>query len=56
MSKNLGAKPMLVPQPVMMIGTYDADGNANVMNNEHVLMKYSFRKRGEQHVSFKRKL
>ena len=26
MSKNLGA------QPVMMIGTYDADGNANVMN------------------------
>ncbi len=25
MSKNLGAKPMLVPQPVMMIGTYDAD-------------------------------
>ena len=29
MSKNLGAKPMLVPQPVMMIGTYDADGNAN---------------------------
>ena len=32
MSKNLGAKPMLVPQPVMMIGTYDADGNANVMN------------------------
>ena len=32
MSKNLGAKPMLAPQPVMMIGTYDADGNANVMN------------------------
>ena len=32
MSKNLGAKPMLVPQPVMMIGIYDADGNANVMN------------------------
>ncbi len=28
MSKNLGAKPMLVPQPVMMIGIYDADGNA----------------------------
>ena len=32
MRKNLGAKPMLVPQRVMMIVTYDADGNANVMN------------------------
>lgn len=32
MSKNFGAKPYLFPQPVMMIGTYDADGNADVMN------------------------
>lgn len=30
--KNLGAKPYLFPQPVMMIGTYDGDGKANVMN------------------------
>lgn len=30
--KNLGAKPYLFPQPVMMIGTYDKDGNPNVMN------------------------
>ena len=29
---NLGAKPYLFPQPVMIIGTYDADGKPNAMN------------------------
>lgn len=32
MKKNLGVKPYLFPQPVMMIGTYDENGNANLMN------------------------
>lgn len=32
MSKNFGAKPFLFPQPVMMIGTYDADKKPNLMN------------------------
>ena len=32
MSKNFGAKPFLFPQPVMMIGTYDENGKANLMN------------------------
>ncbi len=32
MSKNLGAKPYLFPQPVLIIGTYDENGNANAMN------------------------
>ena len=30
--KNLGAKPYLFPMPVMIIGTYDAEGNPNAMN------------------------
>ena len=30
--KNIGAKPYLFPQPVMIIGTYDEDGKANAMN------------------------
>ena len=30
--KNLGAKPYLFPQPVMIIATYEADGKANAMN------------------------
>ena len=30
--KNLGAKPYLFPQPVMIIATYDADGKPNAMN------------------------
>ena len=30
--KNLGAKPYLFPQPVMIIGTYDENGKANAMN------------------------
>ncbi len=32
MSKNFGAKPLLFPQPVMIIVTYDAEGKANAMN------------------------
>lgn len=32
MRKNFGAKPYLFPQPVMMVGTYDENGKANVMN------------------------
>ena len=32
MKKNLGAKPYLFPQPVMIIASYDEHGKANVMN------------------------
>lgn len=32
MRKNFGAKPFLFPQPVMIIGTYDENGNPNAMN------------------------
>ena len=32
MRKNFGAKPFLLPQPVMIIGTYDENGRANAMN------------------------
>ncbi|MGM9645889.1 MAG: flavin reductase family protein [Eubacteriales bacterium] len=33
MSKvNFGAKPFMYPQPVLIIGTYDKDGNPNAMN------------------------
>lgn len=32
MRKNFGAKPLLYPQPVLMIGTYNADGTPNMMN------------------------
>ena len=32
MRQNFGAKPWLYPMPVLMIGTYNADGTANVMN------------------------
>ena len=32
MRKDLGEKPQLFPQPVMIIGTYDEEGNANAMN------------------------
>ncbi len=32
MSQNLGAKPFLFPQPVLIIGTYDENGNPNAMN------------------------
>lgn len=29
--KNLGAKPFLVPQPALVLGTYNEDGSANAM-------------------------
>ena len=32
MRKNLGAKTMLYPMPVLIIGTYDENGNPNAMN------------------------
>lgn len=32
MRKNFGKKTVITPLPVLMIGTYDSDGNANVMN------------------------
>ncbi len=32
MRKNFGAKPILYPQPVFIIGSYDADGVPNAMN------------------------
>lgn len=32
MRKNFGAKPMLYPQPVIIIGTYAEDGTPNAMN------------------------
>lgn len=32
MRKNLGVKTLIYPQPVLIIGTYDKDGNPNAMN------------------------
>lgn len=32
MRKDLGKKLAFLPLPVLMIGTYDANGKANVMN------------------------
>lgn len=32
MRKDFGAQPLLFPQPVMIIGTYDQGGKANAMN------------------------
>ena len=32
MMKSFGVKPWLLPQPVLMIATYDADGTVDVMN------------------------
>lgn len=32
MRKNFGAKPMMYPMPVLVIGTYNPDGTANAMN------------------------
>lgn len=29
--KSLGAKPFLLPQPALVLGTYNADGSANAM-------------------------
>lgn len=30
--KNFGAKPWILPQPVLIIGTYDSNGKPNAMN------------------------
>ena len=32
MRKDFGAKPMLYPMPVLIIGTYGEDGTPNAMN------------------------
>ena len=32
MRKNLGVKPCIYPMPVLIIGSYDAEGNADAMN------------------------
>ena len=32
MRKNFGVKTYIVPQPVLIIGTYDGEGKANAMN------------------------
>ena len=32
MKKNLGAAPMIFPQPVLILATYDENGKANAMN------------------------
>ena len=32
MRKNFGAKPVIYPQPVLIIGTYDANGVPDAMN------------------------
>lgn len=32
MRKRFGPKPWMYPQPVLIIGTYDADGNPDAMN------------------------
>lgn len=32
MRKNLGNRPLVYPQPVLMIGTYDENGNPDIMN------------------------
>jgi flavin reductase (DIM6/NTAB) family NADH-FMN oxidoreductase RutF len=32
MKKSLGAKTLLFPTPVLMVGTYDCNGKANLMN------------------------
>ena len=32
MRKNIGKKPLIYPQPVLMIGTYDENGNPDIMN------------------------
>ena len=30
--KSFGSKPWMLPQPVLIIGTYDKEGKANTMN------------------------
>ena len=36
MRKDLGAKPYLVPQPVLIVAAYDEEGKANCMNVQHI--------------------
>ncbi|MDD1729691.1 MAG: flavin reductase family protein [Methanospirillum sp.] len=31
MKRSIGIKPALIPTPVLLVGTYDADGNPNAM-------------------------
>jgi len=38
MKKNLGAKPYLFPQSVMIIASYDEHGKANAMNAAWVVL------------------
>ena len=42
MRKDLGKKTSFLPLPVLIIGTYDKDGNANAMNGEdwQIITKY----------------
>ena len=32
MRKNFGTNPYFFPLPVLIVGSYDGDGNANAMN------------------------
>ena len=32
MRKDFGAKPLTYPQPVLILGSYDKDGNPDAMN------------------------
>ena len=32
MRKDFGAKPFTYPQPVLILGSYDKDGNPDAMN------------------------
>lgn len=44
MRKNFGAKAILYPMPVLIIGTYDENGKANAMNAAcaHVIIRPEF--------------
>ena len=39
--KSFGPKAWVLPQPVLIIGTYDKDGKANAMNAAHHLRPLS---------------
>lgn len=36
MRKDFGVKPWMYPLPVLIVGTYVEDGNANAMNTKMV--------------------
>lgn len=40
--KSFGPKAWELPQPVLIIGTYDKEGKANAMNAAHHLRPLSF--------------